>query len=103
MLFRSIVLAKGRGEIAASIRERAAAAGVPLVSAPPLARAIFFTTEVDEPIPEGLYRAVAAVLAYVFRLSASTPGADTPDVPRPVLSPEFMFDETGKRLSEGQR
>ena len=98
-----VVLAKGRGEIAASIKERASLAGVPLVSAPPLARAIYFTTEVDDPIPEGLYRAVAAVLAYVFRLSASTPGVDAPEMPRPTLSPEFMFDEAGRRIPEARR
>jgi len=97
-----VVLAKGRGEIAASIKERATSAGVPLVSAPPLARAIYFTTEVDDPIPEGLYRAVAAVLAYVFRLSAPTPGAELPDPPQPVLAPEFLFDETGRPMAEGR-
>jgi flagellar biosynthetic protein FlhB len=92
------VLAKGQGEIAKSIKERATLAGVPIVSAPPLARAIYFTTEVDDPIPEGLYRAVAAVLAYVFRLSAMTPGLETPDAPKPELAPEFMFDEFGKPM-----
>lgn len=98
-----VVLAKGRGEVAAAIKERASLAGVPLVSAPPLARAIYFTTEVDDPIPEGLYRAVAAVLAYVFRLSASTPGVDAPEMPRPTLAPEFMFDEAGRRIAEARR
>lgn len=97
-----VVLAKGRGEIAASIKERAKKAGVPLVSAPPLARAIYFTTEIDDPIPEGLYRAVAAVLAYVFRLSAPTPGTEVPDLPQPVLAPEFMFDEAGRSMVEGR-
>lgn len=92
------VLAKGQGEIAKSIKERATLAGVPIVSAPPLARAIYFTTEVDDPIPEGLYRAVAAVLAYVFRLSAMTPGLETPAAPKPELAPEFMFDEFGKPM-----
>jgi flagellar biosynthetic protein FlhB len=95
-----MVLAKGRGEVAKSIKERATLAGVPIVSAPPLARAIYFTTEIEEPIPEGLYRAVAAILAYVFRLSALTPGLETPDVPKPVLAPEFMFDEFGKPIKE---
>ena len=94
------VLAKGRGEIAASIKERARLSGVPLVSAPPLARALYFTTEIDETIPEGLYRAVAAILAYVFRLSALSPGLETPDLPNPQLAPEFIFDEFGKPMSE---
>jgi flagellar biosynthetic protein FlhB len=95
-----MVLAKGRGEIAKSIKERATLAGVPIVSSPPLARAIYFTTEIEDPIPEGLYRAVASILAYVFRLSALTPDLETPDVPRPVLAPEFMFDEFGKNVKE---
>jgi len=90
-----ILLAKGRGEIAAAIKEQAKRAGVPLVSSPPLARAIYFTTELDREVPEGLYRAVAAVLAYVFRLSALTPGLEMPDVPQAKLPPEFTFDEDG--------
>ncbi|MFM7433613.1 MAG: flagellar biosynthesis protein FlhB [Gammaproteobacteria bacterium] len=90
-----ILLAKGRGEIAAAIKEQAKRAGVPLVSSPPLARAIYFTTELDREVPEGLYRAVAAVLAYVFRLSALTPGLEMPDVPQAKLPPEFTFDEEG--------
>lgn len=94
------VLAKGRGEIARSIKERATLAGVPIVSSPPLARAIYFTTEVEESIPEGLYRAVASVLAYVYRLSALTPDLETPAVPKPTLAPEFMFDEFGKIIKE---
>ncbi len=95
-----IVLAKGRGEVAKSIKERATLAGVPIVSSPPLARAIYFTTEVEDPIPEGLYRAVASILAYVYRLSALTPDLETPAVPKPVLAPEFMFDEFGKTGKE---
>jgi len=94
------VLAKGCGEIARSIKERATLAGVPIVSSPPLARAIYFTTEVEESIPEGLYRAVASVLAYVYRLSALTPDLEIPAVPKPTLAPEFMFDEFGKIAKE---
>lgn len=90
-----ILLAKGRGEIAAAIKEQAKRAGVPLVSSPPLARAIYFTTELDREVPEGLYRAVAAVLAYVFRLSALTPGLEISDVPQAKLPLEFTFDEDG--------
>jgi len=90
-----ILLAKGRGEIAVAIKEEAKRAGVPLVSSPPLARAIYFTTELDREVPEGLYRAVAAVLAYVFRLSALAPGLEMPDVPQAKLPPEFTFDEDG--------
>jgi len=92
-----IVLAKGRGEVARAIKERAGAASVPIVSAPPLARALYYTTEVDDAIPEGLYRAVAAVLAYVFRMSAMSPDLQTPDFTPPEVPGEFLFDEEGRR------
>jgi flagellar biosynthetic protein FlhB len=96
-----LVLAKGRGEVAAAIKERAKNAGVPLVSAPPLARAIYFTTEIDQPIPEGLYRAVAAILAYVFRLSALDSSLETPEIPKPQLPDDFLFDENGDLMKGG--
>lgn len=96
-----MVLAKGRGEVAAAIKERAKNAGVPLVSAPPLARAIYFTTEIDQPIHEGLYRAVAAILAYVFRLSALDSSLETPEIPKPQLPDDFLFDENGDLMKGG--
>ena len=95
-----IVLAKGRGEVAAAIKERAKHAGVPLVSAPPLARALYFTTDIDQPIPEGLYRAVAAILAYVFRLSALDSSLEIPEMPKPEVPKEFLFDENGAPTKE---
>ncbi|MEY3465875.1 MAG: flagellar biosynthesis protein FlhB [Gammaproteobacteria bacterium] len=93
-----IVLAKGRGDVARSIKERGEAAAIPRVEAPPLARALYYTTEVDAPIPEGLYRAVAAVLAYVFRLSALSADLKTPELAVPDVPPEFLFDEDGRRV-----
>ncbi len=54
--------------MAAQIRNIAVGNGITLVSAPPLARALFFTTEIDEEVPRGLYLAVAQVLAYVYQL-----------------------------------
>ena len=63
-----VVVAKGTEMIAAKIRAVAAEHDVPLVAAPPLARALYFSTELGEAIPEGLYRAVAQVLAYVYQL-----------------------------------
>lgn len=44
--------------------------GVPLFSAPPLARALFFTSEIDESVPESLYNAAAQVIAYIFNLNS---------------------------------
>lgn len=96
-----ILLAKGRGDVAQAIKEQAKKAGVPLVSSPLLARAIYFTTELDRAIPEGLYRAVAVVLAYVFRMSALTPNLQAPELPKADVPPEYMFDEHGRPL-EGE-
>lgn len=64
------VVAKGGDELAMHIRKIAGAHGVPIVSAPPLARAIFHTTEPDHEIPEKLFMAVAQVLAYVYQVKA---------------------------------
>lgn len=66
-----VVVAKGSDLLAAQIRTIALESNVPLVAAPPLARALYHTTELDEQIPAGLYVAVAQVLAYVFQLKRS--------------------------------
>lgn len=63
-----IVIAKGVDLVAFHIRNIAREHNVPVVTAPPLARAIHFTTEINHPIPQSLYLAVAQVLAYVFQL-----------------------------------
>lgn len=64
------VVAKGADQVAAKIREIAAEHNVPLLEAPPLARALHKHTEIGDQIPEALYTAVAEVLAYVFQLRA---------------------------------
>jgi flagellar biosynthetic protein FlhB len=65
------LVAKGVDLIAAQIRSLATGAEVPLVAAPPLARALYYSTELDREIPQGLYLAVAQVLAYVFHLKTA--------------------------------
>ncbi|MHB1085049.1 MAG: flagellar biosynthesis protein FlhB [Thiobacillus sp.] len=62
------VVAKGADAVAARIRELAAEHHVPLLEAPPLARALFRHAELGDEIPATLYAAVAEVLAYVFQL-----------------------------------
>jgi flagellar biosynthetic protein FlhB len=62
------VVAKGAGYVAARIREIAEASGVPVLEQKPLAQALFKSVELGEIIPMTLYRAVAEVLAYVYRL-----------------------------------
>ena len=67
-----IVIAKGVDMIAMQIRTIAREHEVVLMQAPPLARALYHTTELDEEIPAGLYLAVAQVLAYVFQLKTAS-------------------------------
>lgn len=67
-----VLVAKGMNLIAAKIRGIAEEHDIPVLSAPPLARALYHSTELDEPIPFGLYRAVAQILAYVFHLRDGT-------------------------------
>lgn len=61
-----LVVAKGAGTIAARIREIAQEHGVPLVENKPLAQALYKMADIDKPIPEDLFQAVAEILAYVF-------------------------------------
>ncbi len=76
------VVAKGRGLIAQRIREIAKESGVPLLEAPPLARALYAHTELDDIIPSALYRAVAEVMAYVYQLNAYlAQGGRSPQAP----------------------
>lgn len=63
------VVAKGMGEVAAKIRELARESKVPLVEAPPLARALYANVELEREIPAALYTAVAKLLAYVYALA----------------------------------
>lgn len=62
------VVAKGRGLVAERIRALACQAGVPVVSNPPLAQALYRAVEVGMEIPPALYQAVAELLAYIYRL-----------------------------------
>lgn len=68
-----VVVAKGKNYLARRIRERAIAAGVPIVENPPLAQALYKSAEVGQVIPAHLYRAVAEILAYIFRLMKGRP------------------------------
>jgi flagellar biosynthetic protein FlhB len=63
-----IVVAKGAGFVAERIRELAKKHGVPVLENKPLARTLYKTVKVGMEIPANLYKAVAEVLAYVYRL-----------------------------------
>ncbi len=69
-----LVVAKGVDEIAEKIKEIARESGVPVIPIPPLARSLYYTTELDTPIPRGLFKAVAHVLAWVMGMKAFKEG-----------------------------
>lgn len=88
------LVAKGTGEVALKIREIGAEHGVPLLEAPPLARALHRHVELDQEIPATLYTAVAEVLAYVFQLNRYRQvGGDFPLPPKELLVPPEMVPE----------
>ena len=90
-----IVVAKGVDAVALKIREVAGANHVEIIESPRLARAIYYTTKIDQEIPAGLYIAVAKILAYVFQLQNFRRGrGDRPTYPRSVVVPKDMiYDE----------
>lgn len=95
-----VVVARGTDQVALRMRELGDQHDVVRLSVPLLARAIYYTTELDQPIPAGLYAAVAQVLAYVFQLRAHRRGqAEAPEPPRQVEVPErWHFDSRGRPL-----
>jgi len=64
-----VVVAKGLDFLAQRIKKTAEDSGVPIVQNPPLAQALYRGAEVGSEIPANLYRAVAEILAYIFRLT----------------------------------
>jgi flagellar biosynthetic protein FlhB len=62
------VVAKGKNYLAQRIRQKAIENQVPIVENPPLAQALYGSVEVGQEIPPHLYRAVAEILAYIFKL-----------------------------------
>jgi flagellar biosynthetic protein FlhB len=90
------VLAKGADMIAAQIREKAEAAGVPVLRMPLLTRALYYTTDIGAEIHADLYRAVATVLSFVFQAGAE---GDPPDVEVPEA---LRFDSNGRRAGDAK-
>ncbi len=90
-----MLIAKGTDDLSRRIRETAKEEGFQLFEAPELARALYFTTKVDEPIPESLYHAVAQVIAYVFSLNDRYPGSEGYVKPSPKIPDNMRYDENG--------
>ena len=90
-----MLVAKGVDFLAQGIRERAKEEGIPVFSAPTLARALYFTTDIQEPIPEPLYYAVAQVIAYVFSLNSLNKGATETDKPNPEVPQDMRYNTDG--------
>ena len=85
------VIAKGVDVMAQQIRAVAGGHRIPLVEAPPLARALYATTELGREIPASLYVAVAQILAYVYQLKTATARGDAPPKPpQPDVDPDLM-------------
>jgi len=71
------VLAKGKGVLAEAMRDAARSSGVPIIQDIPLARLLYKKVKVGGPVPQDTYKAVAAVLAVVFRMTGrTTPGRE---------------------------
>ena len=90
-----VVVAKGCDAIAAAIRELADTNGVTVLQYPELARAIYFTSRAGQIVNEGLYMAVATVLAFVFRVENRM--ASEMDRPFITVPDDLRFDADGKK------
>ncbi len=87
-----LVVAKGADVIASQIRTVATANKVPIFEAPPLTRAIFYSTDINAEVPAGLYLAVAQVLAYVYQLkNVRRKGGVRPKRPTDLPIPDELY------------
>jgi len=92
-----IVVAKGADLVAGKIRELARENNVPILEAPPLARALYAHCELEQQIPATLYTVVAEVMAWVFQLNHwIAEGGLPPDVPSQLAVPDGMDPGAGE-------
>lgn len=89
-----VVVAKGKDLIALQINRVAQAHDVPVLSIPALARAVYFSTDINAEIPRGLYVAVAQVLAYIFQLRNKKQYETSPEILRDLFIPDELQRET---------
>ncbi|MBU2020896.1 MAG: flagellar biosynthesis protein FlhB [Gammaproteobacteria bacterium] len=88
-----MLLAKGGDFIALKIREVGNHYDIPVIQSPALARAIYHHTEIGDEIPQGLFKVVAQLLAYVYQLRNARMGAPRPEaMPNLDVPDEFQWD-----------
>lgn len=97
-----VVIATGVGRLAERIRDMARRHGVPIVSAPPLARALYYHGVPGEKIPTALYKACAEILSYVYQLQHWADGQGTAPVPpsESELGIDPRMDPIARRVAE---
>jgi flagellar biosynthetic protein FlhB len=90
------VVAKGADLLALKIRDLAREAKVPVLEEPPLARALYAHTELDQEIPARLFAAVAQVLAYVYQLRAAAANRGVAPPAPPAIDVPADLDPNNK-------
>lgn len=96
-----VVVAKGADLMAMQIRKIATEHGIPMVENVPLARMLYKHVKVGKPIPSQFYRAVAEVLAYVYRLRAKKPVRRTPRPGQPQVQRLDSFQRARPGVARG--
>ena len=88
-----VLVAKGQNLVALKIREIAESHDIEVLQAPPLARAVYYATRINQQIPAGLYLAVAQALAYVYQMNQYKKGLRK----QPIGHPNFPIPEEFRR------
>lgn len=93
------IVAKGIDDVALWIREVAGANNIEVVEFPPLARAVYYTTRVNQQIPAPLFRAIAHVLTYVMQLKSWRAGnvEQKPRLNRQITIPQEVLKANGEQ------
>lgn len=86
------VVAMGADFVALQIRTLANQHDIPVLEAPMLARALYYTADLDQEIPPNLYVAVVSIYQYIFALSANRAPAQAPDFSQLTLPDELVAD-----------
>lgn len=91
------IVAKGVDDLALYIRDVARTNNIEIVEFPPLARAVYHTTRVNQQIPAQLFRAIAHVLTYVLQLKSWRAGqSEKPVLNKQIVIPKEVMEHDGK-------